>query len=65
MEVDPEQNERPKGDREQGRQDLPQSIQALEVVVRSGNCDADNDVDEADEARSEQLEELITTREDP
>ena len=65
MEVDPEQNERPEGDREQGGHDLTQGVQALEVVIRSGDCDADDDVDDGDEARSEQLEELITTREDP
>lgn len=57
VEVDPEQEERPEDDREHGRPDQPECVQVLKIVVRSGDCDPDDQIDDAEEAWSEHVRE--------
>src|SRR6476660_9442809 len=76
VQVDSEQEQRPENDGEHCGRDQPDRVQMLEVVVRRGDRDADDQVDDAQEARSEharggypdsgapKLEELVLSAED-
>lgn len=55
VQVDSEQEQRPQNDREHGRRNQPDRVQVLEVVVRGGDGDADDQVDDSEEARSEHV----------
>jgi hypothetical protein len=53
VEVDPEQKQRPEQDREHCGESPPKVVQPFEVVVRGGDRDAHDEIDEAEEARTE------------
>jgi len=54
VEADPEQDERPERDRQQGGEDLPPRAQALEVMVYPSDRDADAEVQEQQNATAEE-----------
>jgi hypothetical protein len=57
VEVDPEQKERPEDDREHGRPDQAERVQVLQVMMRSGDRDPHDQIDDAEEAWSEHVRE--------
>src|SRR6266536_5617356 len=62
MQVDPEQNERPEHDRQQGREDQPPRPQVAEVVMRPGDRDADADVQQQQKAAAEEHLRFLSGR---
>src|SRR5438046_2969364 len=53
VQADPEQEQRPEQHGKDGAQDLPPRVEVAEVVVRGGDCDADDQPDEQQQPGAE------------
>jgi hypothetical protein len=53
IQIDPKQDQRPEKDRQEGRADALQALDAVEVVITTGDEGADDHIDEREQAATE------------